>query len=157
MLPETSLGVLAARGVRALSGFFVPMAPGTYVTDSRGPVGAPAAPSLVYDVNYLLDQERSEYLSRHDALKHFASGIVFSRVDIVCNNTPVERVAPTLEPLAEDLATAEIMDLLTHEQYFWPLYHNHKPDHAARCEAAIRFCSERGYRPVFLHEGLLGA
>ena len=36
-----------------------------------------------WDVNYLLDDERSEYLSRHDALKDFESGIVFSRIDIV--------------------------------------------------------------------------
>ena len=153
MLPETSLPVLFARGVRALSGFFVPLAGGGYVADDSGS----SAPGRVYDVNYLMDEERSEYLTRHDALKDFGSGIVFSRVDIVCNNTPVERVVPTLEPLTREPDTAEIMDLFTHEQYFWPFYRNHRPDHAARCEAAIRFCTEGGYKPVFLHEGLLGA
>jgi hypothetical protein len=157
MLPPSSLPTLASRGVRALSGFFVPLAGDGYVVDGTGNGGAASTPSRLYDVNYFLDEERSEYLSRHDALKDFASGIVFSRVDIVCNNTPVERVLPTLEPLAADPAPAEIMDLFTHEQYFWPFYHNYRPDHAARCEAAIRFCSERGYRPVFLHEGFLGA
>ena len=39
-----------------------------------------------WDVNYRFDDVRSEYLSRHDAWKDFDSGIVFSRVDIVCNN-----------------------------------------------------------------------
>jgi len=48
------------------------------------------------------------------------------------------------------------MDLFTHEQYFWPFYAGHRPDHAERCEAAIRFCAERGYEPVFFHEGFLG-
>lgn len=156
MVPPASLPVLASRGVRALSGFFTPLAAGGYVADGQGAAGA-EAPARLFDVNYLLDEERSEYLSRHDALKDFASGIVFSRVDIVCNNTPVDRVGPTLEPLCADPATSEIMDLFTHEQYFWPFYRNHRPDHAARCEAAIRFCTERGYRPVFLHEGFLGA
>jgi hypothetical protein len=49
------------------------------------------------------------------------------------------------------------MDLFTHEQYFWPFYHHHIPDHFARLETAIRWVTELGYEPVFLHEGFLGA
>lgn len=137
MVQPTALRPLAERGVRVLSGMF-------------------SERSGVWDVNYLLDDERSEYLSRHDALMDFASGIVFSRVDIVCNNTSVEKVVPTLEPLAEDPNQAEIMDLFTHEQYFWPFYVRHVPDHAQRLDAAIRWVTEHGYKPVFFHEGFLG-
>ena len=138
MVQPAALRPLAARGVRALSGYFRRSASG-------------------WDVNYLLDDDRSEYLSRHDALMDFARGIVFSRVDIVCNSTPVDEVVPTLAPLADDRNTAEIMDLFTHEQYFWPFYHNYVPDHAERLETAIRWVTERGYKPVFFHEGFLGA
>jgi len=136
VLPE-ALPVLAQRGVKVLSGFMMPRA-GTY------------------DVHYWLDDTRAEYLYRHEAIKDFASGIVFSRVDIVCNNTAVDRVVPTLEPLTRDPNTAEIMDLFTHEQYFWPFYSHFRPDHAERLDAAIRFCTEQGYEPVFYHEGFLG-
>ncbi|HOJ62567.1 MAG TPA: hypothetical protein PK878_19995 [bacterium] len=129
---------LAGRGVRTLSGYF-----------SRVPSG--------WDINYLLEDDRSDYLSRHDALKDFDSGIVFSRVDIICNSTPIERIIPTLEPLTRDPNTAEIMDLFTHEQYFWPFYSNYLPDHAQRLDTAIRWVTEQGYQPVFFHEGLLGA
>jgi hypothetical protein len=135
--PET-YKPLYERGVRALSGYF---------RKNR---------SGVWDVNYRLDDERSEYLSRHDAWKDFESGIVFSRIDIVINNTPLDRIVPTLAPLPKDPNTAEIMDLLTHEQYFWPFYRNHLPDHPARMDAAIRWVTENGYEPVFLHEGFLG-
>ena len=138
MVRPAALKPLAERGVRVLSGMF---------RQSRG----------AWDINYLLDDERSEYLSRHDALADFASGIVFSKVDIVCNNTPLDRVVPTLEPLAEDPNQAEIMDLFTHEQYFWPFYTRHLPDHAQRLDAAIRWVTERGYKPVLFHEGFLGA
>ncbi|HID76599.1 MAG TPA: hypothetical protein EYP56_11440 [Planctomycetaceae bacterium] len=137
MVQPASLPALAERGVRTLSGYF----------RQRGGV---------WDVNYLLDEVRSEYLSRHDALKDFPSGIVFSRVDIVCNNTPLDQIIPTLAPLAEDPNQAEIMDLFTHEQYFWPFYPNYVPDHAERLDRAIRWVTERGYKPVFFHEGLLG-
>ncbi len=138
MAPHSAFKPLYSRGVRVLSGFF---------TRNKG----------VYDINYLMDDVRSEYLSRHDALMDFESGIAFSRIDIVCNNTPVDRVVPTLAPLAADPNTAEIMDFFTHEQYFWPFYTNYIRDHPQRVEATIRWATEQGYKPVFYHEGLLGA
>jgi hypothetical protein len=137
MVQPTALKPLYERGVRVLSGYF------------RRQNG-------VYDVNYLLDDARSEYLSRHDALMDFDSGIVFSRVDIVCNNTPIEQIAPTLEPLSKDPNQAEIMDLFTHEQYFWPFYSNYVPDHFERLDTTIRWVTKHGYKPVFFHEGFLG-
>jgi hypothetical protein len=137
MTPHTVFKPLFDRGVRVLSGYFM-----------RGANG--------FDVNYLWDETRSEYMSRHDAWKDFESGIVFSRVDLVCNLAPVEQIAGTLEALTRDPNTAEIMDLFTHEQYFWPFYHNYIPDHAQRLDVAIRWATENGYRPVFLHEGFLG-
>lgn len=138
MVQPAALPRLYDHGVRALSGYF-----------DRGPQG--------WDVNYWLDDARSEYLSRHDALKDFATGLVFSRVDIVCNTTPREQIQATLEPLSADPNHAEIMDVFTHEQYFWPFYVAHLPDHAQRLDTAIRWVTERGYQPVFFHEGFLGA
>jgi len=137
MLQPTALKPLFENGVRVLSGYFRQL-------------------DGVWDVNYLLDDVRSEYLSRHDALMDFDSGIVFSKVDIVCNSTPIERIVPTLEPLTKDANQAEIMDIFTHEQYFWPFYANYLPDHFQRLETAIRWVKERGYKPVFFHEGFLG-
>ncbi len=137
MTPHSAFKPLYSRGVRALSGYFSKSAAG-------------------YDVNYLWDDLHSEYLSRHDAWKDFESGIVFSRVDIVCNTVPIDRIAGTLEPLAENPDTAEIMDLFTHEQYFWPFYHNYIPDHPQRLDVAIHWVTDHGYKPVFLHEGFLG-
>ncbi len=137
MVQPSAYKPLADRGVRVLSGYFRKM-------------------GGKYDVNYLMDDVRSEYLSRHDALVDFDSGIVFSRVDIVCNSTPIGQIVPTLEPLAKDPNQAEIMDLFTHEQYFWPFYQNYLPDHAHRLDTALRWVTEHGYKPVFFHEGFLG-
>jgi len=137
MVQPESLKPLYERGVRVLSGYF-------RVLNGK------------WDVNYLLDDTRSEYLSRHDALMDFESGIVFSKIDIVCNTVPVEQTVPTLAPLARDPQQAEIMDLFTHEQYFWPFYSHYLPDHFARLDTAIRWVTEQGYEPVFFHEGFLG-
>ncbi|NLF70730.1 MAG: hypothetical protein GX575_16990 [Candidatus Anammoximicrobium sp.] len=137
MTRPSALQPLATRGVKVLSGFF------------RLASGA-------YDVNYRWNDEVSEYLSRHDAWKDFDSGIVFSRIDIVCNNVPVDKTVPTLAPQIENPNTAEILDLFTHEQYFWPFYRNYIPDHPQRLDATLRWVTERGYKPVFFHEGFLG-
>jgi hypothetical protein len=128
---------LYTRGVRTLSGYF-------------------SKAGTRWDVNYNLDGEHSAYLSRHNAWKHFESGIVFSRTSMVCNSTPIERIVPTLASLAKDPNLAEIMDLLTHEQYFWPFYKNYLPDHAQRLDTALRWCTDEGYQPIFCHEGVVG-
>jgi len=137
MTRPSALKPLTTCGVKVLSGFF------------RLASGA-------YDVNYRWNDEVSDYLSRHDAWKDFASGIVFSRVDIVCNNVPLDRIASTLGPQIQDPNTAEVLDLFTHEQYFWPFYRNYIPDHPQRLDAAIRWATDHGYKPVFFHEGFLG-
>lgn len=137
MTRPSALRPLTTRGVKTLSGYF------------RLGSGA-------YDVNYRWNDEVSEYVSRHDAWKDFESGIVFSRVDIVCNSVPVDKIVSTLEPQIKDPNTAEILDMFTHEQYFWPFYRNYIPDHPQRLDAAIRWATEHGYKPVFFHEGFLG-
>ena len=137
MVEPAALKALHERGVRVLSGYF-----------RRSNSG--------WDINYRLDDERSEYLSRHDALMDFDSGILFSKVDLICNNTPVADIAPTLARLAEDPNQAEIMDLFTHEQYFWPFYPRYVPDHGQRLDTAIRWVTEHGYKPVLFHQGFLG-
>ncbi|MCD6219561.1 hypothetical protein J7K43_04150 [Candidatus Calescamantes bacterium] len=137
MVPPEGLKVLKERGVKALSGYFIKTGAG-------------------WDVNYLLDDIRSEYLSRHDALMDWETGIVFSRIDLICNLTPSADIPRILNSLAGSPQTAEIMDLLTHEQYFWKFYSNFIPDHFERLETAIRWVTEHDYEPVFLHDGFLG-
>lgn len=137
MVQPNALKLLYERGVRVLSGYF-------------------QRQNAIWDINYLLDDVRSEYLSCHDALMDFESGIVFSRIDIVCNNTPVDQIVATLEPLESDPDQAEIMDLFTHEQYFWPFYSNYIADHFVRLDTTLRWITDHGYRPVFFHEGFLG-
>ena len=137
VLPE-AYAALYEHGVRVLSGYGHPTSYG-------------------YDVNYWLDQARSEYMWHHDCLKDFDSGLVFSRVDIVCNTTPLDRIEATLNSLLADPNHREIMDLFTHEQYFWDFYSNYIPDHPQRLDAALRWVTDHAYRPVFFHEGFLGA
>ncbi len=138
MVQPVAWPVLAQRGVKVLSGM------------------ARLQDGLWGDILYFLDDTLSEYLSRHDAVTDVATGIIFSHIDIVVNETPLDQVVLTLEHATATTEMAEVLDIFTHEQYFWPFYSRYLPDHVQRCEAAIRWASEHGYEPVFLHEGLLG-
>lgn len=109
-----------------------------------------------WDINYNLDDMVSEYCSRHNAWKDFESGIVFSLNTHCCNSVPVDRTVAALEAATKDPNTAEIVDIVTHEQYFWPFYFNYIPDHFQRLDTTIRWVTEHGYKPVFYHEGFLG-
>jgi len=129
---------LTTRGIKVLSGYF-------------RQIGGR------WDVNYRLSDEISEYLSKHDAWLDYDSGMTFSKIDIVCNTVPLNEIPGVLDAAYSDPNQAEIMDLMTHEQYFWPFYTHYIPEHFQRLETAIRWVTERGYRPVFLHEGFLGA
>ncbi|MDD3543748.1 MAG: hypothetical protein PHG96_00110 [Kiritimatiellae bacterium] len=120
------------RGSRVLGGYFVKWAR--------------------WDINYNMDDFRSEWLSKNDLLKDYASGIVFSKVDMVINSTPLDQIVPKLEKITADPRQGEVVDLLTHEQYFWPFYKNYLPDHPQRMDRAIGYLTELGYRPVFLQD-----
>jgi len=128
---------LAAHGVTSLSGYF---------TKQNGECR----------VSYQIDDYRCDYLSKNDFLLDIDSGIVFSRIDMVVNTVPLNAVVPMLERVVTDPNTAEFIDLMTHEQYFWPFYNNYMPDHWERLDRAFAFLTERGYKPVFLNDPHLG-
>ncbi len=137
-LPLQALKPLYERGVRVLSGYFI------------------KDESQHYLVSYGLDETRCAYIAAHNALLHVPSGVIFSHIAAVINLTPVEKIIPTLSKWIANPDTAEIVDLLTHEQYFWPFYFNYQPDQPTRLETAARFLAENDYKPVFYHEGIMG-
>lgn len=146
---------LYRRGTRLLSGYFVPHT-GTNYQGGDVSVSADSAGDG-FDVNYCMDAERSSWLSRHELLIDHDSGILFSKVDLCCNLTPLARIEPLLASVRANPATADVMDIMTHEQYFWPFYAHYLPDHFDRCMAAMQFCSRNGYHPAFFHEELVPA
>ena len=108
-------------------------------------------------VSYGMDDARSEWLSQHNVLKDHASGLMFSRLGLRVDSTPLDKIVPSLEPIAADPHQGELIDLLTHEQYFWPFYRRYLPDHWQRMERAIELVTQRGYQPTLLEHGLLEA
>ncbi len=134
-IPTDSLPTLAEWGVRHLAGLNHRKADGAW----SGHYGVPDALAAHVAGNELGTEPES--------------GITFSLVDLVINNCPPEQTSSMLEQRADTPARPQKIDLLSHEQYSWPFYPRHLPDHPERLANAIRWCVERGYQPAFYNGG----
>lgn len=108
-------------------------------------------------VSYYLSPEQVAHAGARDYWKDYSEDLVFVRHDIVINNVPLKDIEPFLEKVAADPHQSEVMELLIHEQYFYPDYQNYEPDFRQRVERAIAWVTKRGYKPVFYGDGFLGA
>ena len=130
---------LRQEGVRILVGYF-----------EREKDGSPV-------VSYYLPAPIARYLAGRDYWKDTSLDLLFVRHDIVINLFPLDRIVPRLEEIAADPHQAEIMELMIHEQYFYPDYKAYEPDYRQRVERAIEWVVRKGYRPVFYGDGFLGS
>jgi hypothetical protein len=108
-------------------------------------------------VSYYLDVPRTEYLSGRDYWKDTSTDMIFVRHDIVMNTVALDRIVPHLERIAADPHQSEVLELMIHEQYFYPDYKAYETDYRERVETAIAWATRRGYKPVFYSDGFLGA
>jgi hypothetical protein len=87
-----------------------------------------------------------------DYWKDTREDIIFVRHDIVINRVPLAEIDRYLERVASDPNQSQVMELMIHEQYFYPDYQSYEPDYRQRVERAIEWVTKRGYKPVFYEE-----
>jgi len=132
------------RGVKVLSGFFI---------DAKTRVGEEDRNEHVTDIGYYQDLDRSLYLRDRHVLYDFAHELTFTKFDAVANLLRKDEIVALLQQTCANPRCNETTGLATHEQYSFPYYSHYIPDHHERMEAAIRYVTERGYAPVFFHDG----
>jgi len=107
-------------------------------------------------VSYYLPRAQWQYLSGRDYWKDTKEDILFVRHDIVLNMFTPEEIVSRLDKIGQDPHQAEIIELMIHEQYFYPDYVHYEPDYRQRVERAIEWATKRGYKPAFYGAGFLG-
>ncbi len=107
-------------------------------------------------VSYYVDDARTMNLYKRVAWKDNAEDIIFNRINIVINNHKLQEIVPFLDELKKDPQRSAFMDVMIHEQYFHPTYREYQPDFREKVMATIKWCSDNGYKPVFLSEVLFG-
>jgi len=108
-------------------------------------------------VSYYLDCDRTEYLTTHDYWKDTREDIFFIKHDLVINLLKPVDIAPTLNAIASNPHTSDLMEVMIHEQYFNRQYAYYEPDAKERVITALEWLKGNGYRSVFYEEGFLGS
>lgn len=108
-------------------------------------------------VSYYLPEPRVRYLMGRDYWKDTTLDMLFVRHDMVMNSFKPEEIVPRLEKIAADPHQSEVIELMIHEQYYYPHYQAYEPDYRERVEAAIQWATKKGYKPAWFGEGFLGS
>lgn len=142
MARPSAFAELHKRGVRLLEGQFI--SPRTGIFDD-------GEAERITDVGYFRSLNDALYIEENKYLFDPRYNILFWRNDCTANLWTVDQITDMLNNVSRDT-----IGLATHEQYSFPRYKNYLPDHFDRMETSIRITSERGYKPVFFHHGILG-
>jgi hypothetical protein len=103
-------------------------------------------------VSYYLDMEKRQNLNKRFIWRDNAEGIIFSRIAIVINNSDLNEIVPYLDEYKKGLHKPGFIDLMIHEQYFYPFYTAYQPDYREKVMTAVKWAADNGYKPAFLSE-----
>ena len=140
-VPPSCYQVLADRGVKMLQ--------------TRGRRPDSTKPKIC---DYHLSDGVLDHLCDHQGWMHFDSGLIFYNgfPGRTIEWTPIPEIGPDLLKLIEDPARSHLINIVGHEQYWWPFYKNFVPDLYERYATAFRFLLDRGYRPIWIEDGFFG-
>lgn len=102
--------------------------------------------------SYYLDVEKRRHINKRLIWRDNKEGIIFVRCAIIINAYKLENIVSFLDELKKDPHRSAYVDLLMHEQYFYPSYSSYQPDYRQKVLAAVQWAVNNGYKPAFLEE-----
>jgi len=123
---------LRDQGYTALAGYF-------NVDDGKPPV------------SYYLTEDQRRHLKTRFIWKDNKEGIIFARMALVVNTVKLDQVVPYLDDVKKTYQPHYI-DLMIHEQYFYPDYTGYQSDYREKVMASVKWAVDNGYKPGFLKE-----
>ena len=136
--PREALTALRERGIRNLIGLF---------EEHHGEC----------TTGYQLSLEETRHCDSRGAWHDAQTGLVFVRCTAVVNTLEAGEIPAYLNARTATPQTAEMLELLIHEQYFRRELALYQPTILDKVRAALAWATERDYEPVFWSEGFLGA
>ena len=103
-------------------------------------------------VSYYLDVEKRRNIYKRFIWKDNKQDIIFIRSAIITDCHKVDEIAPFLDNIYSDSHQSSYIDLLIHEQYFYPHYFGYQPDYKDKVITAVKWAVEKGYKSAFLEE-----
>ena len=106
----------------------------------------------LFPVSYYLNVEQRRHLSTRSIWRDNKEGITFVRITQVVNLFSLDQIVPVLEEAKKDTQKSEFIELMIHEQYFYPAYEAYQPDYREKVLTAVKWVVDNGYQPAFLEE-----
>lgn len=101
--------------------------------------------------SYYLTAPQRRHLKKRFVWCDTSEDITFIRASIVVDTKKLEDIRPHLDAYEQK---PPFLDLLVHEQYFYPFYFNYQPDYREKILTAVQWAQENGYTPAFLSESI---
>ncbi len=139
--PETTLhwGEATVEGCRALRDSGYVCLPCDFNVDNN------LAPCSFY-----LDVEKRRHINKRLIWRDNKEGLIFVRCTIIIDTHKLQDIVPFLDEVRKDPHKSAYIDLLIHEQYFYPFYPGYQPDYKQKVLTAVRWAADKGYEPAFL-------
>lgn len=105
---------------------------------------------------YYFTPAQCDYANSRPAWHDPEMGVTFIPCAAVVNAYSPEALVERLDKRAASPHTAELIELLIHEQYFRKELDLYQTDIKEKVHAALRWVTENGYAPVFWSDGFMG-
>ena len=103
---------------------------------------------------YRLGHEPFEAVRKYSFWRDRESGMIFFPCDVVLNTLRPDEIPAELDRFAARWPGRNFVDILIHEQYFYPDYVNYEPDYEQRLRAGIEWCLAHDYAPGLVSQVL---
>lgn len=103
-------------------------------------------------VSYYFNIDEINHIHNRFVWRDNREDIIFVRSSIVVNCHEKDDMANVLEKVKKDSGGIPYLDLLIHEQYFYPFYVNYHPDYREKILAAVKWAVDNSYGPAFIDE-----
>lgn len=102
--------------------------------------------------SFYLDVDQRRHINKRLIWRDNKEGLIFVRCTIIIDTHKLENIVPFLDNVKKDPHSSAYIDLLIHEQYFYPFYRSYQPDYRQKVLTAVKWAANNGYSPAFLEE-----
>jgi hypothetical protein len=96
--------------------------------------------------------EQRRHINKRFLWRDNKEAIGFIKSSIIIDTKKTEHIIPYLDQYEQQGRKPPYADLLIHEQYFYPGYHNYQPNYRQKVLTAVKWAVEKGYTPAFLKD-----
>lgn len=106
-------------------------------------------------VAYYYPDRLIDHVGGRDFWVNTEDDIIHARIDLVLNSVKYAKLLPELEKIRSCPHRAGFLELMIHEQYFYPQYSNYIPEFEALVVDSAKWAVQNGYSGMFFSDRLL--